>query len=201
MKYLLLILFSFTFISLSAQESYKTNIITFRNNYIKEHLADKRSPIKAADTAFLRFYPVNKNYRFVASVIVCHDCDSFEINTHSGKKKWYRKYATLHFSYKKKLLKLEVYQSLQLMRNQEYKNYLFVPFNDLTNYETTYAGGRYIDLQIDSIKNGKIVLDFNKAYNPYCAYAEGFSCPIPPVANRLKIKILAGEQLFAKKEN
>lgn len=91
-----------------------------------------------------------------------------------------------------------MYQSIALMQQEELKDYLFIPFNDLTNYETTYAGGRYLDISIKDIQGNRVVLDFNKCYNPYCAYASGYSCPIPPAANRLSVRMDAGEQLFGK---
>ncbi|WP_082893558.1 DUF1684 domain-containing protein [Rufibacter ruber] len=73
---------------------------------------------------------------------------------------------------------------------------LFIPFTDQTNGFDTYGGGRYLD----AIPNGKtIVLDFNKAYNPFCAYNPEFACPMPPAENRLKVKIPAGEKEFALK--
>jgi uncharacterized protein (DUF1684 family) len=73
---------------------------------------------------------------------------------------------------------------------------LFVPFKDRTNYDATYGGGRYIDLSTKDIVNGRILLDFNKCYNPYCAFADGFNCPIPPDENSLPIEIAAGEKTF-----
>ena len=78
------------------------------------------------------------------------------------------------------------------MRNPAYKNYIFLPFTDDSNGFETYGGGRYLD--IDKPEDGvrKIVLDFNIAYNPYCAYSDAYSCPIPPRENNLSVKILAG---------
>ena len=61
------------------------------------------------------------------------------------------------------------------------------------------GGGRYIDLSIVDFTDNTIVLDFNRSYNPYCAYATGYNCPIPPEANRLPLAIRAGEQSFGKK--
>jgi uncharacterized protein (DUF1684 family) len=86
------------------------------------------------------------------------------------------------------------------MKKPGLKDYLFVPFTDLTNYATTYAGGRYLELRTGEIKNGQVVLDFNKSYNPYCAYADGYACPIPPDANRLPVAVAAGEMMFGKPE-
>jgi uncharacterized protein (DUF1684 family) len=76
---------------------------------------------------------------------------------------------------------------------------LFIPFNDLTNYEETYGGGRYLDVSTTDIVNGKMVVDFNKSYNPYCAYSDGYNCPIPPDANKLQVTIKAGEKNYGKK--
>jgi uncharacterized protein (DUF1684 family) len=80
----------------------------------------------------------------------------------------------------------------------KYKNYLFVPFKDMTNGKETYGGGRYLDLETTDIQNDSVILDFNKAYNPYCAYSNGYSCPIPPKENHLAVSIEAGEKTFGK---
>ena len=85
---------------------------------------------------------------------------------------------------------LNIYQSHRLRETDEYKNYLFLPFNDLTNGDETYGGGRFIDLEIPD--NDSIIIDFNKAYNPYCAYNPKYSCPIPPEENDLDVHISAG---------
>lgn len=71
---------------------------------------------------------------------------------------------------------------------------LFIPYIDKTSGESTYGGGRYLDVQNP---NGNIILlDFNKAYNPYCAYTEGYTCPFPPKENRLSVLIEAGEKSY-----
>ena len=77
-----------------------------------------------------------------------------------------------------------------------YRDYLFIPFKDLSNGEATYGGGRYMDIRMDDIKNGELMLDFNKAYNPYCAYSDGYNCPVPPVENHLETEVNAGEKSF-----
>jgi uncharacterized protein (DUF1684 family) len=85
---------------------------------------------------------------------------------------------------------LNVYQSHTLREKEGYKDYLFLPFTDLTNGNETYGSGRYIDLRIPERET--IIIDFNKAYNPYCAYNYGYACPIPPKENKLKVEIRAG---------
>ena len=94
-----------------------------------------------------------------------------------------------------KELQLNIYQSHRLRETEEYKDYLFLPFTDLTNGEETYGGGRFIDLEIP--KGDYITIDFNKSYNPYCAYNKKYSCPIPPKENDLDVRILAGIKKWA----
>jgi uncharacterized protein (DUF1684 family) len=75
---------------------------------------------------------------------------------------------------------------------------LFVPFRDATSGRTTYGGGRYLDLDGRPDVDGRIVVDFNKAYHPYCVYSEAYSCPLPPAENTLAVAMEAGEQLSAR---
>jgi hypothetical protein len=76
---------------------------------------------------------------------------------------------------------------------------LFIPFRDATSGSETYGGGRYLD--IDPNDDGTITVDFNQAYNPYCAYSGGYSCPLPPRENWLAVPIRAGERDFADSGN
>ncbi len=71
---------------------------------------------------------------------------------------------------------------------------LFLPFRDATSGETTYGAGRYLDLDLNS--DGTVDIDFNYAYNPMCVYSDGYSCPIPPVENWMKVPIEAGEKNY-----
>lgn len=179
-------------------QTFADSLQAFRNDYIKEHLEDKRSPIKEAQVKRLRFFAPDAGYRVWAKFIPTMDGPTFSIPTHSGKLRPYKEYGILRFTVHDTEMVLHVYQSQELITNPKYKDHLFVPFNDLTNYVTTYAGGRYIDLKTGDIRNGRLLLDFNKCYNPYCAYAEGFSCPIPPDENKLKMAIRAGEMNYAE---
>ncbi|RKR12351.1 hypothetical protein CLV91_2477 [Maribacter vaceletii] len=103
-------------------------------------------------------------------------------------------YGIATFILKGKKHKLEIYQNRKLMLQEEYKDYLFLPFIDKTNGKQTYGGGRYIDLSIP--EGNTIVINFNKAYNPYCAYNKKYSCPIVPGINSLDIEVLAGVKAF-----
>ncbi|RYZ18548.1 MAG: DUF1684 domain-containing protein, partial [Chitinophagaceae bacterium] len=107
-------------------------------------------------------------------------------------------YGKIHFVIHDSTCTLTVYRSKRLMQTEEYKNHLFIPFTDANTGTATYEGGRYIDVSIPDIRDGKILIDFNKAYNPYCCYTTGYNCPIPPKENTLPVAINAGEMKYTK---
>ncbi|GGM85661.1 hypothetical protein GCM10010967_17250 [Dyadobacter beijingensis] len=172
----------------------------FRNKYKQEFLHSENSPLKAADLPYLQFYQPDSSYRVEARFEKVKG-KSFEMPTYSGMNKTYVKYGVLKFKVNGRRQKLAVYRSLSLQQLAKYKDYLFVPFKDKTNGDETYGGGRYIDLKTTDLKDGTFVLDFNKAYNPYCAYSTGYNCPIPPLSNHLTISITAGEKNFTKHQH
>jgi uncharacterized protein len=113
-------------------------------------------------------------------------------------KKNYRVFGKMYFTVNDTAVTLNIYQSQALMQEEKYKDLLFIPFADITTGEETYSSGRYLDFSINDIVNDRLVIDFNKAYNPYCAYVSGkYNCPIPPRENFLPVAILAGEKTFA----
>jgi len=106
----------------------------------------------------------------------------------------YKLYATANFKLNGENFSLEIYQNEKLLLTPDYEDYLFLPFTDLTNGESSYGGGRYIDLLLPEGKS--IIIDFNQSYNPYCAYNEKYSCPIPPKYNHLNVEVFAGVKKF-----
>ena len=114
----------------------------------------------------------------------------FGMKTTTEREPKYQQVGTLHFTVGGTEQRLTVYKNIDLSRLDDYRNYLFVPFTDLTNGETTYGGGRYIDLE--GPLGETVELDFNRAYNPYCAYGGRYSCPIPPPDNHLEVAVKAG---------
>jgi TonB family protein len=102
-----------------------------------------------------------------------------------------RVYGYLNFTLTGKSFRVPVYQSKEMMLNPEYADYLFFPFTDDTNGSETYAGGRYLDLRVPK-EGDSLIVDFNLAYNPYCAYHSQYSCPIVPAENALDINVPAG---------
>ncbi|WP_183567872.1 DUF1684 domain-containing protein [Mucilaginibacter sp. SP1R1] len=177
-------------------QDYKTQLAEHRKSYIDDFLKDDHSPLKKDDLPFLRFYDADSTYRVTATVEVLMNQAAFVMPVFSGTAREYERYATIKFILKGKPVQLALYKSVALSKNPLYADYLFLPFTDDTNGTITYGGGRYIDLRTGDIKNGSIVIDFNKAYNPYCAYSSGYSCPKPPDENRIGMAVEAGEKLF-----
>ena len=122
--------------------------------------------------------------------------------TSVGTSRKYFKFGVLKFELDGKSHALTVFQSETTASQAEYKDLLFVPFRDLTNGQETYGAGRYLDIKMPS--GSEVILDFNLAYNPNCAYGSAkFSCAIPPRENFLQVEIKAGEKIFpsaAKKQ-
>jgi len=177
-------------------QSYEQEIFTFREHYKNEFVNGKSDPLTSADTAFLDFFPPDKTYRVTAKAQLLKKQDKVRFPTSGTKIKTFRPYALLIFEMDGHTDTLTVFQSPDALQQPEYEDHLFLPFSDLSSAEATYGGGRYLDLKIGDFKNGTVILDFNKAYNPYCAYSSGYNCPIPPSENRLNMEINAGEKKF-----
>lgn len=196
-RLLFLLFFLLPYCHIFGQE-YEKEIKEHRETYKKEFLTSVNSPLKRKDLRFLRFFAPDSNYKIVAKFTKATDAVPFEMPTSSGITKSYVSYGIFEFEISGKTQQLTIYRSIGFQPNLIYKNYGFIPFKDLTNGKSSYGGGRYLDLQINEIVNDQYTIDFNKAYNPYCAFSAGYSCPIPPKANHLFVEINAGEQAFAK---
>ena len=91
-----------------------------------------------------------------------------------------------------------VYKNDKALENDAVQYFLYIPFRDYTCRDECYGGGRYIDLLASDVKDNKLVIDFNRAYNPYCAYNEMYSCPVPPAENSLPLEVRVGEKKYKK---
>jgi hypothetical protein len=153
----------------------------------------EHSPLTEADLAefqFINYYPYEPSYRVEARWVVTPDEEPFPMPTSTKRAPLYRKYGELHFELDGRELVLAAYRSMDLKEVEGFEEHLFIPFNDLTNGETSYGGGRYIDFSIPTTE--AVTLDFNNSYHPYCAYNHKYSCPIPPDENMLDVEIEAG---------
>ncbi len=176
-----------------AQDKYLSTIRTFQDELNAEYKNPKESPLDKDDLANFKqlpFFKIDKKYCVRAHFRRTPDEKSFEMPTNTSRKPIYVKYGVASFVLDGEKYELSVYQNLSLLSNEKYKDYLFLPFTDLTNGVESYGGGRYIDLKIP--ESDSIVIDFNKAYNPYCAYSHRFSCPLVPAENYLNRMIPAG---------
>lgn len=179
---------------LPAQSSYNDSLQQYQNKYVKDH-----EVVKGDDKKYFQFFPIDKNFRVTARFEKVKDSKWFSVTTSGNARKTFRVYGTVSFQIHDTLVKLDLYQAQSLMTDPALKDYLALMFTDKTTGNETYDVGRYIDLDISDIKNNTVVIDFNKAYNPYCAYVKGkYNCPIPPRENDLPVTITAGEKIFGK---
>ncbi len=151
------------------------------------------SPLKPEERAAFHgheFFSYNPEMAVEAQILVLENEPWFNMATSSGVSREYRRYAKATFELRGKTLELFLYQSKRLMAIEEYKDHLFLPFMDKTTGVSTYGTGRFMDITIP--EGTTMVLDFNYAYNPYCAYTDGYSCPITPKENFIDIEISAG---------
>jgi len=142
----------------------------------------------------LDFFALDTNFRIQAKLIRTPNTTPFAMPTTTDRTDLERVYGIAHFSIRDSSYQLEIYQSPDFETSEGLEDYLFLPFLDDTNGTSTYVGGRYIDLKIPD--GDRIVIDFNKAYNPYCVYNKKYSCPLVPRVNSLPLKISAGVKMF-----
>lgn len=147
----------------------------------------------------LSFFPPNPEWVKSCKVRKIRNGKEFLMPTTTDRTPSYRPYARLQFKEGNQKLTLTVYQNIELTQREGYEDYLFLPFNDLTNGEDSYGGGRYLDLSTGDLEGNRVQLDFNYSYNPYCAYNPRYSCPIPPEENFLNVRVEAGVKNFGYK--
>lgn len=175
------------------KDFYVERIKAYQKNYVINH-----EVVPKKDKKYFHFFPVNAMYNVTCTFERITDSIGFTLVTSAKTLKHYYKYGRLNFTISAAAYYLFVYQSKDLMKDEKYRNYLFVPFTDATTGDETYGSGRYFEFFKQDIQNNMVQLDFNKAYNPYCAYSAGYKCPIPPKENFLPVAIRAGEKNFGK---
>ena len=172
-------------------------VAKFQKELNAEYATAKTSPLTLEDLAefkTLDFYPASETFFVVAKLVRTQKEKPFEMETSTDRKPLYVKYRELYFEIDGQDFKLNVYKNIELSKKKDYKDYLFLPFSDLTSGKESYIGGKYIDVRIP--KGDTIMIDFNTSYNPYCAYNSKYSCPKVPLENDLEIEIKAGVKKF-----
>lgn len=163
-----------------------------KNKFFQESPDSPLLPEHKEDFRGANYYPVDPQYRVVATLIPEAHPGVFRVQTTTGDYKEYTRLGRLEFELDGQTYSLTAF--LPPSDEPMHGNRVFVPFKDKTSGKETYGAGRYLDL--NKRPGEEYVLDFNRAYNPFCAYSPYYSCPLPPGENNLPVEIRAGEKLF-----
>lgn len=170
------------------------NFRTAQDKLFKTHSQTALTEEQSAEFTTLSYFPYDPNYRFILPIEPIVDQQKVNINLQDDGPTLLLPFGQVSFSLAGKE------QCLTLYWIQAYGGGIFLPFKDATNGKETYSGGRYL---LDTIKGAdlgregdRLVIDFNFAYNPSCAYNTRWHCPLPPAANKLAVSIRAGEMNF-----
>ncbi len=195
---IIVVIFSvfYSFMGSQDQTAYHKEILEEREDKDRFMRTSLESPFVDNPESFkgLQYYPPDIRYKINADLIPVKNKKPVVLGTNDGKQQRYIEYAYAEFDldgYHNKLLILEV------MDMGPFRGKLFLAFGDETSASETYGAGRYLDV-VKVPGSNNITLDFNKAYNPYCAYVEKYSCPFPPLENLLKVAIRAGEKSYSE---
>lgn len=176
---------------------YITSIMEERAQKDSLFLIESKSPLGAEqinDFKGLKYFPVNLKYKLPVRIEKIDSGSIIKMQTSTDRLPDYKIYAYVYFEIDGIQHRLTAFQNMAHQSDSVYNNLLFLPFTDNNSTILTYGGGRYIDIEIPEGEN--FSLDFNKAYNPYCAYNHRWSCVIPPRENSLNVAINAGEKNY-----
>lgn len=183
----------YSFTGNETSEAYIAKIEQLRKEKNNSMQAGDDSPFSdSIEFKGLEYFPIDAAYRFNAKLTEIDQKKTISLPTSDGKHKSYLTYAYAEFELdgiKNKLLILEIIDM------GPYRGTLFLAFADKTSAHETYGAGRYLDVK-KVPGASSITLDFNEAYNPYCAYNNNYSCPFPPNENILEVALRAGEKTY-----
>lgn len=194
--------------ALSAQETISADSIRSYQQTIENHRKGKNiklmysestplKPEQQKEFQGLKYFDPDIGYQLMAVLSREEVQETVVMRTSTDRAPEYIRYGRVTFTLDEQEYSLFAYQSKKLVEVSSEVNHLFIPFRDGTSGKESYGGGRYVDCEIPAEGN-TLILDFNKAYNPYCAYNPRYSCVIPPEENRLPVRIEAGEKIFEK---
>jgi uncharacterized protein (DUF1684 family) len=175
--------------------SYETELLQERREKDAVFRSGAQSPLPPAERsgfAGLKYYPPNPALRFHTKLNRYPAPKAVRLGTNTGEIQSGLRYGYFEFEVNGVTCRLQAYRMDDTPA--EGGPLLFIPFKDATSGSETYGAGRYIDLHENT--SGIYDLDFNRAFNPYCAYGKGYSCPVPPEENRLAVPIRAGEKKY-----
>ncbi|GHE48132.1 peptide deformylase [Sphingobacterium griseoflavum] len=201
MRYTYFLVLLFLGTKLGFGQTYPQQIKNFRKQQLTSLSQQAKGPIAEQNLRYLDYYLPDETFKVQATVEMLFDEPTFRMPTSDGTSKEFRRFAHVHFKLKGQQFSVPIYENVSLFPSKMQSSYLFFPILDKTTGETTYESGRYIDVKKQDISQGKLTIDFNKAYNPYCAYSTGYRCPQPPRDNYLDIAIEAGEKKYTGPKN
>jgi uncharacterized protein len=172
-----------------SNDAYLQKVQNKRDEKIRFLSSSDESPLVKNSAKFTppTYFPISESYRVNATLERITNRQTMSIATSDGSEQLYLKFAYANFKINGQALRLLILKPAGFGSMNNY----FTAFSDGTSGTSTYGGGRYLDLEIG--KSDRIEIDFNHAYNPYCAYSSAYSCPLPPIENILPINIEAGE--------
>ena len=187
-------IFFYTFNSKNTAEKppsleYSSRLKIEREGKDKFFRENETSPIEnKASFKGLNYFNIDEKYKIEAQLIREDKPSQKILNTTDGKADTLSGFGIAKFTMNGKNYQLSIFKSTN-------SRLLFLPFKDETSGKSTYGGGRFLDIPITDIIGNKVIIDFNLAYHPYCAYNHTYICPIPPKENSLAFKVEAGEKL------
>lgn len=158
-----------------------------KDAFFKTHPQSPLTAEQQATFTSLRYFPENSELRLLLPLEEFAEQDTIVMQTSTGDMRAYIHYGRLHFTADGQDVSLTLYADVD-------GSGFFLPFADALRGRETYGAGRYLDPE--PLADGRFLVDFNRAYNPYCAYNDAWSCPLTPVENWLPVPIRAGEKLF-----
>ena len=161
------------------------NLRSDKDSYLKK---DTASPIEdKVKFTGLKYFEVNQAFKITGKIDRVTSGQTINIAMSGGEVEEYEAYGNIKFEIEGVKCTLKIFKTPE--------GNLFLPFKDLTSNNETYGAGRYLDFGVNDVKDNQITIDFNKAYHPYCAYNQTFTCPVPPAENTLNVAVKVGEKL------
>jgi uncharacterized protein len=161
------------------------NLRSDKDSYLKK---DTASPIEdKINFKGLKYFDVNSAFKVTGKIDKVTSGQTINITMSGGEVEEYEAYGNVKFEIEGVKCTLKIFKTPE--------GNLFLPFKDLTSNKETYGAGRYLDFGVNEVNGNEIIIDFNRAYHPYCAYNHTFTCPVPPAENTLNVGVKAGERL------
>jgi len=188
-----MVILLYSFLETGGQDNYVQEILDKRAETDQFMRNSKESPFlnKLESYHGLNYFEPDLEFKINADFTKISDGKIRKLPTSDGKEEQYQEYGFADFNLDRRNHRLLILKTVE-----GESNHIFIPFADSTSGDETYGAGRYLELP--TIKGGKVLLDFNLAYNPYCAYSADYSCPLPPAENYLATSIKAGEKNYDK---